>query len=160
MPIELPDPTLIRKKFPEIKEITHIATGGFKAVYEAKVSNIVEAVKLVQISITNDSEEEKSVRKEFIGRIEREVSVLEKIKARELVKLGSIKPQLIDLNGKEYYAYSEEFIHGKNIFEIIKESIKANSPKPNESELRQLYVALLKAIKELWALGYIHRDIK
>ena len=33
-------------------------------------------------------------------------------------------------------------------------------PKPPEAELRLLFATLLKAIRELWGYGYIHRDIK
>ena len=33
-------------------------------------------------------------------------------------------------------------------------------PKPNETELRTLFLCLLSAIKELWSHGYVHRDIK
>ncbi|MBF0491397.1 MAG: protein kinase [Deltaproteobacteria bacterium] len=160
MAIELPNKELIKQKFSQISDLEHIATGGFKVVYKAKVSGIIEAVKLVQIPMLENSEEADGIRKEFIGRIEREVLALGKCKVNELVKLGSITHQLTHLGAQEYFVYSEEFIQGQNLFDSIRESLKSNGPKPSELELKQLFVALLRAIKNLWEHDYIHRDIK
>lgn len=156
MSIELPDQSLIIKKFPQIDTIEYIAKGGFKVVYRAKISGNQEAIKLIQIPSADDSEESQGNRKESIGRIEREVLALKKCKSPELVKLGMLEPQITQLLTNEYFIYSEEFVSGKNLYELI----KAKGQKPKEDELRVLAITLLRAIKELWDHGYIHRDIK
>ena len=56
----------------------------------------------------------------------------------------------------DYVAYSEEFLDGIDLYKLLHQGL----PKPPESELKLLFVTLLKAIRELWSHSYIHRDIK
>jgi len=53
--------------------------------------------------------------------------------------------------------YSEEFIQGKNLHDIIGEN-----HKPTEEEVRILLHTLIDTTKSLWSLPgkYVHRDIK
>jgi serine/threonine protein kinase len=56
----------------------------------------------------------------------------------------------------DYVAYSEEFLEGSDLGKLL----ASGAAKPAEPELRLLFVTLLKAIRDVWALGYVHRDIK
>jgi serine/threonine-protein kinase len=88
--------------------------------------------------------------------VRREIEALAKCQRPEIVKLGQIPATDIVIQNEDYIAYTEEFLEGKNLGEII----AAKAPKPDEQELRTLFVSLLAAIKELWGHGYVHRDIK
>lgn len=149
----------------EVKEIIQIfeeiefkAKGGFKAVYIAKINSTKEALKLAFIPSLNDDEEtgEKIINEEYIKRIVREVSILEKCSCKYIVKLGILKPTSITIKENNYVAYSEEFIEGTTLAQLIRDKYK-----PDEKELRILAICLLECVYSIWNdIKIIHRDIK
>lgn len=157
MRFEPPKAEEIKTIFPQFKEVRFLNVGGFKAVYKTVANVGFEAFKIVHIPETSGIEPEVSneIRKESLGRIAREIRILNDCKSPEIVKLGSIQPTQVILNNREYVAYSEEFLDGNTLRELIKQSVK-----PSEEDLRSLFISLLEAIRELWSLNVIHRDIK
>jgi eukaryotic-like serine/threonine-protein kinase len=152
-----PAPELVRERLPQIEALSAaIHQGGFKAVYRAVIGGQTEALKLVKIPPIQNTAEAEAFRREMIGRVRREVEALGKCRSPEIVKLGSVAAVDVVIASGDYVVYSEEFIEGKNLGEVIAE----HGPKPPEDELRKLFVSLLTAIKELWSYGYVHRDIK
>lgn len=95
-------------------------------------------------------------RKEAVGRIRREVDALHLCKVPELVKLASIPTTECTIDGLDYVVYSEEFIDGSDLWDLI----RGSGTRPMEPELRALFGTLIRAIRELWSHGFIHRDIK
>ncbi len=157
MNFEPPKAEEIKAVFSQFQEVLFHNAGGFKAVYKVVENSIIEAFKIVYIPEVSgvDLEVGKEIRKESLGRIAREIKILNNCKSVEIVKLGSVQPVLTVIAGREYIAYSEEFLDGVTLREVIKQSIK-----PSEEELRSLFVSLLKAVRELWSFNVIHRDIK
>jgi serine/threonine protein kinase len=158
MSIIAPELKDVNAAFPSISTIEFLDAGGFKAVYKISIGLKAEALKIIEMRTApgaSDEEKEKE-RTDLRARINREVSVLAEINIPELVKLGAIKLAPTVIGNKEYLAYSEEFIGGKDLMKLIKE----NGPRPDETELRMLLLTLLKAIRALWSKGIIHRDIK
>lgn len=158
MPINPPDPDHIRAAIPSIEDIQFIDAGGFKAVYKISKDGVTEALKIIELRSSPGAlgEEREKEQAEIVARVKREVSVLDGIKLPELVKLGSIKLAPVVIDGRDFLAYSEEFIAGSDLMKLI----SANGPRPEENELRALLLALVKVIRALWAEGIIHRDIK
>jgi serine/threonine-protein kinase len=62
----------------------------------------------------------------------------------------------VTINAVDYVAYSEEFLAGSDLGKLL----TSGAPRPPEAELRLLFGTLLKAVRDVWALGYVHRDIK
>ena len=152
-----PQPDLIRAALPALEALSPpLHQGGFKVVYRATVGGRTEALKLVKIPQTQNTAEAEAFRREMIGRVRREVESLARCQRPEIVKLGQVPASDIVIQGEDYIAYTEEFVEGQNLGEII----AAGGAKPGELELRKLFVALLVGIKELWSHGYVHRDIK
>ena len=151
-----PDPKLISGAFPELTSLNFMEQGGFKAVYRVGVAGKEEIFKLVCLPKEGSTDEEKAYRKESLGRIQREISLLGQCKSFEIVKLGSIPPRTVTIEGVEYIGYSEEFLDGPNLWDVL----RARGPKPDEKEAKQLLLCLLIAIRELWTFKAIHRDIK
>jgi len=156
MSFEPPSDPLILARFPQIEELALLDKGGFKAVYRARIAGKVEAFKLIQIPRIEGTEDAEAFRHEMIGRVRREVDALGQCQVPEIVRLGSVKATTTDIEGRDYVGYSEEFLDGKDLWKLL----RSGTPKPDEQELRVLFVSLLKAIRELWRHGYVHRDIK
>ena len=156
MSIQPPPVDQIQQRIPEISALEPVKVGGFKAVYRAKIGNQVEAFKIVQLPPMGTDELAAAFRREAVSRVKREIDILGKCDAPELVKLGTLPPVEMRFGDIDYVAYSEEFLDGQDLWDLIK------SPQlyPDEQELRVLFCSLLRAVRQLWGHGYIHRDIK
>jgi serine/threonine protein kinase len=157
MQVAAPTVEQLRSKLPEITDAVLLQQGGFKAVYRATIGGRVEALKLVHIPKTSNDEAGELFRKECLGRVIREIHVLADCASPLLVKLGGITASEIDFVGESFIVYSEEFLDGSDLRVLIQQQWK-----PQEAELKLLFVCLIKAIQQLWTLParVIHRDIK
>jgi serine/threonine protein kinase len=147
-----PEIEKVKEVVPEAKDLAEFDSGGYKVVYKGLVNGKIEAVKLVQIP---SDESDETIRNENLRRIVRELNILSKCSSPYLVKLGSISPRPCEINSVEYLLYSEEYLPGKSLRELIR-----NEYRPIKEELVALGVCMLKAVKELVLLNVIHRDIK
>lgn len=156
MPFTPPPNDQIFAAFPTITALDQIDGGGFKVVYRAQIAGRAEVFKLVGLPPAGANEDEQAYRRECMGRIRREVEILGRCQRPELVRLGSLPPQVVTISGTEFVGYSEEFLDGPNLWTLL----RARGPKPAEAESRVLLITLLRAVSELWAMRIIHRDIK
>jgi serine/threonine protein kinase len=147
-----PDLQGLIEVLPGIQEIDFCAEGGFKAVYKARIGNTHEALKVIYVPT---EEEEKDIRDEIVARVKREINSLAICTCPYLVKLGSVQPQLYIIGGHEYIVYTEEFLDGQSILEMIRAD-----HRPNLQECKMLFRCLLETIKEFKVMDLIHRDIK
>jgi serine/threonine protein kinase len=147
-----PDIEKVRQIIKETNILEEIASGGFKVVYKALVKKKTEAIKLVKIPT---DEENGNVREENMHRVFRELDILVKCSSPHLVKLGSIQPQSCYIDNVEYVLYSEEYIPGKSLRQLIQ-----GGYRPPRDELANLVICMFKAIQELSRQNIIHRDIK
>jgi serine/threonine-protein kinase len=147
-----PDSELLKKALPDIEIIRFVAMGGYKAVYEAIINGKKEALKVAYIPREDDRSEEVP---DTLLRIKREVESLNQCKCPYLVRLGSLKPQWHIIGFHNYIVYSEEFLEGKSLAELIKSGFK-----PTFDQCRKLLLCFLYVIKELKMNKLIHRDIK
>lgn len=144
--------------FPEVSQLQHKATGGFKYVYQATINGHIEAFKLLALPSVGRTDAERAARKEYIGRAQREITLLGQCVAPELVKLGTLAPREVTIGDIDFLGYSEEFLVGRSLSDFI---LQNPTPPPTEREAKQLFVSLLKAIRELWTrFETVHRDIK
>jgi serine/threonine protein kinase len=146
----------VLRTFPEIRALELFKIGGFKVVYRIETAQGLEAFKLVRLPFSGQDNERVAFKKEALGRVRREIEALNKCSVPELVRLGSINLTECTLGNSEYVAYSEEFLNGTDLCTLI----RAANNIPSEAEIKTLFACLLKAIRELWKYGYIHRDIK
>lgn len=144
--------------FPQFQGLREIGFGGFKTVYKGTVSGVAEVLKVVSIPAPDAPTDKDQIRfqEECVARVRREVGILSRCHSPFLVKLGSFPLTEHIINGFTYSIYSEEFLDGPDLWALI----KAKGTLPTEVEAKQLMRCLLEAIKEIWAMRFIHRDIK
>jgi len=148
--------TQLNGLFPQYSNIEEIAEGGFKTVYKATLPDGIEALKVVSIPDGSVTDDHQRFRDECIGRVEREVGILNDCHSPYLVKVASLQLNHHTIEGNDFVTYSEEFLPGANLWDILRTA----TDRPSEAEVKQLMSCLLHAIKELWNLRVIHRDIK
>lgn len=150
--IKKPDIALLQRKIPDAQIVEEIDSGGFKVVYKALIKGRQEALKLVQIPVDPNDE---GIKEENQKRIFREIGILGKCESPYIVKLGSIRPKELSVDGQDYVVYSEELVEGESLRQLLKSGYE-----PTFNELRNLANVLLSAVKELASRRVIHRDIK
>lgn len=150
--INKPDINLLKKELPDVQIDHEIGAGGFKVVYKVLIHGKPEALKLVQIP---EDPNEEGVKEENRKRIYREIGILKKCESPYLVKLGSIELADLLIGGQGYVMYSEEFLPGNSLRQLLQSGFK-----PAFNELRGLATALFKAVIEVASKQVIHRDIK
>jgi serine/threonine protein kinase len=156
MSLIVPNDNDIQQALPNIQDLALLDTGGFKAVYRVTLGQRTEALKLIQIPASDGSTDGETFKREMIGRVRREVEALARCTGPEIVRLGTLAFTPLTVNDVDYVAYSEEFLEGSDLWKLV----IGGAARPPEQELRLLFATLLKAIREVWSLGYVHRDIK
>ena len=150
-----PDIAVVRDAFPHLEITSYIGKGTFKAVYELKAKDL-EALKLFHVPEFENSDEGNELRKNFLGRFQREIRLLSRCKTPSLVKLGHIEPHEVNIGGAAFIAYSEQRLFGQPLRDLI-----SAHHRPSELEMRTLLRSLVAAISELWEqFACVHRDIK
>ncbi|MBI2512424.1 MAG: protein kinase [Opitutae bacterium] len=158
MSFQPPAESAILQAYPELRTLQFLTAGGFKAVYRAQTARGEEAFKLLFLPASGASDREQGIRREQLGRVMREVQLLARVTTPEVVKLGSIDARTETIAGTEYIGYSEEWLDGPDLWQMIRGPVAA--PLPSETECRQLLLSLLRAIRAISELNTIHRDIK
>jgi len=148
---QIPSPDDLRSAIPDLGEIEFIASGGFKAVFRAELSGRREALKVVLLP----PGEEEGAREQILARVQREIEVLGMCQTPYLVKLGSLQAMTFTASGHEYLAYSEEFLPGDPVIDLIKKGLQ-----PSFETVVSLSRCLMEALTEIMRLGHIHRDVK
>lgn len=156
-PIEIEE---IRKYFNNYTDVEYVDRGGFKLVYKGILGDKKEAIKIFILPNENEIYVPDELKEEFIEeakkRIIRELTILEKSKSPHIVKLGNLKPTEGKIGDKKFVCYSEEFLEGENLAKLIQKKYV-----PNENEVIDLLISLIKAVKNLWEnFKAVHRDIK
>lgn len=141
---------------PDYENIQEIDFGGFKTVYKASKGSELEVIKVVGIPKCDESNEGDRFREECIGRVQREVEILNRCSTPFLVKTASLPLTRHTIEGFDYVAYSEEYLPGSDLWSLL----RIAPTHPDEAEVKLLMKCLLQAIKQLWSLKYVHRDIK
>ncbi len=141
---------------PEFLDIREIDAGGFKTVYRARHEGRDEVIKVIGIPQPDGREFMERFREECIGRVAREVEILNRCQSPFLVRTGALSLFTKTVDGQDYVLYSEEYLPGRDLWTIL----RAGGERPSEGEAKQLMRCLLLAIQELWGMRVIHRDIK
>ncbi|MBE7499229.1 MAG: protein kinase [Verrucomicrobiales bacterium] len=150
-------PQVLAAAFPDLSGFDFISTGSYKTVYRVSLANgVQEVLKVIRLPIRGQTEDEQALRRQELGRAQREVSLLRDCRSPFVVRLGSVPPVIRQLDGDDCVVYTEEFLPGRELRELID---AANLPTVHEIKL--LLTCLTRAIQALWTQQHtVHRDIK
>lgn len=147
---------LIRQSFSDFDEIRFVTAGAQKIVYKARQNDTFWALKLVPLSPgTEDESKAQEIQREIEARLEREIRIQRQATINSIVRLGPHPVREIYLNKVPHLYYTEEFLDGKDLRQLINEKFK-----PDLNELVNLSLSMLEAINFLCEKRCIHRDIK
>jgi serine/threonine protein kinase len=140
----------LRAALPQLGAAEFVTSGGFKAVFRAELSGHVEALKVILLP-----RDEGGAREQIVARVEREIEVLSRCHTPSIVKLGSLEATTFAASGHDYLAYSEEFLPGQPVIQLINARLRTSF-----ETIVSLTRGLLEALNEIASLGHIHRDVK
>lgn len=142
---------------PNCVVIGNALKGGQKLVYPCKINGENLAVKFILLA-DGIQYIDKNLKEEIVStvaRAKREILIMNQINSPHVVKLGSLQPKLVNYNGQLLLYYTEEWIEGSSLAEII-----SKYGKLPYKEVIKLCLDVNKAISALQAVNKIHRDIK
>lgn len=143
----------VKSLLPAAKSVDYLTHGGQKMVFRVELDGQAFVLKfaLLSASFQPDAADIDDV----VLRARRETQIMQECKSPHIVKMGPIELSTASLNGQNVLYFSEEFIEGQTLGDVIQQ--RGPLPVPSLVGLAQQMCA---AIDELWSLGKIHRDIK
>ena len=157
--MELPEilPIDVENMISDCKVVGPQLSGGQKTVFPCFVNGQKCAIKIIRLNnLSDDMDGTVASKIEVVrARVEREIAIMRKIDSPHIVKMGSVDLTAVTYNNQNILYYSEEWIDGQNLFQIL----CGCSKLPVETVLH-LCFHITCAISELWKLNKVHRDIK
>lgn len=149
--------TVLSAAFPNLRGFDFINAGSYKTVYRvARPDGGQEVLKVIRLPLEGPTEDQKAIRRQELGRAQREVSLLRACQSPFVVKLGSIAPEIRELEGDDCVVYTEELLPGRELKGLL-----SRTHPPSADEIKRLLSCLVAAIRALWtAQNTVHRDIK
>jgi serine/threonine protein kinase len=138
-----------------------LGTGGFKEVFLVENNGLKEALKITRYFDEKPMSqlEADDLETQLRARTEREYQLLKEFGGGCIVSLGSIVGQEVEVNGKKYNFYSEEYLPGKTLSDVNIEN-KSSGHLPATQMVKTLFLTGIKVIEKIWAKKVVHRDIK
>jgi len=141
-----------RRLDPMVASAVFVAEGGQKSIFRFSNAGMQWALKLIDLSDTEQRLGEAA--QTVVARVDREVRILHDIDSPHFPKLGPLGPRIARIESSPYFAYSEEFVDGQVLTELI-------AAGPLETGLiSRLGGDVAAALLELWNRRIVHRDIK
>lgn len=131
---------------------THVADGGQKSVFRFDHLGTTWALKMVDLTdtVARLGEAVDIV----VARVNREVGLLRDVHSPHLPALGPLSPRIVDIDGRSYFAYSEEYVEGTPLVDMLANG--ALDSAVVAAAAREVALAL----SALSSRGIVHRDVK
>ena len=146
----------IEKSLPRLSNVEFVGKGGQKVVFRGHVDGKDCALKFAFAPdelAAESSEDEPDF--ETMTRAKREVETLRDCTSEHMIKLGPIGLEFVEIDGQKLFYFTEEFVDGRDLEKTIQDDGSLTV-----SDVIFLGLHVTDAIKALWDLGKIHRDIK
>ena len=140
----------IEEAIPNVENVGPPLQGGQKLVFPCTISGQQYALKVMLSNPSPPGEPD-----EITARARREVEILGKCDCPHIVKIGPIPLEQVNVKGQNIIYFSEEWIDGPS----VKGLIQSGHPFLL-SQVVKLGKDIAEAIRAIWVLKKIHRDIK
>lgn len=145
---------------PNASAIEHIADGGQKRVFQATIDGEKYAVKFMRTTVQAVSPDtdkvDPSIVDDVTARAAREVETMRRCDTPYLVKQGPIGLKPVFHGNESLLYFTEELIDGTTLQAHLTPGVSNLSI----AEIVRLGIQITHAIKALWGMQRIHRDIK
>ena len=149
-------PAQVAELIPNACNIESVDAGGQKRVFKGTIEGTQYALKFAKVPVLpEDLENEDFPMSDVAARAQREVEIMRGCKSPYMVKLGPIGLQFSTVNNQAVLYFSEEFVRGHNLSEVLQ-----HDGRFLPAEVVKLGLHVTDAIQALWELGKVHRDIK
>jgi len=142
-----------------VSDVKYVGKGGQKVVWSGVIDGTAYAIKFASVPEEfireEDGDTEAETDPEAIVRASREVETMRDCTSPCMVKLGPIGLKFVEIEDQSLLYFTEELIDGKDL-----RSVLASDGPLDADEIITLGIQITDAIKSLWELGKIHRDIK
>ncbi|MBN2292552.1 MAG: serine/threonine protein kinase [Pirellulales bacterium] len=142
-----------------VSGVRYIARGGQKVVWSGVIDGTTYAIKFAstpeEFTREEDDDTEVEADPEVIVRASREVETMRDCASPYMVKLGPIGLNFVEIEGQSLLYFTEEFINGSDLRSLL----ESDGPLAPDAII-DMGIQMTDAIKALWELGKIHRDIK
>ncbi|MCY9692270.1 serine/threonine protein kinase [Paenibacillus alginolyticus] len=155
---------------PNCSQIEFVGKGGQKTVFSGLLEGKQYAIKFLDLtSIQNQQEPSdmtsldlqitvspmEDIREDVLARAKREIDIMDRCETPTLVKLGPISMTLVEYDNKKLLYFTEEFITGDDLYTILR-----REKQITVNEGIELGIDIATAIKHLWNINMVHRDVK
>ena len=160
---EYPTGTALVGHIPDMANAELVQAGGQKGVYRARIKGQTVALKLIALapeetmSASSDGGTSTEIDADIsavVGRVKREVAILEQADVPVLSKRGPLGLSRIRIGDDRWLYFTEEWIEGESLLDMIR---RGRLPP---AQVSRLGVDLIQATCWLSGQGLVHRDIK
>ncbi|MFS0728345.1 serine/threonine-protein kinase [Paenibacillus sp. 1P07SE] len=155
----------------DFTQIEYVGRGGQKIVFSGMSEGTRYAIKFldltnipspqqptgglqgVDVQITASPFED--IREDVLARAKREIDIMDRCDSPNLVKLGPVGMTLVEYDQKKLLYFTEELIEGEDLHTIIRRETNISIV-----EGVRLGLDITAAIKHLWDINMVHRDVK
>lgn len=147
---------VVAQAFPTLDSVvaTGDASANQKSVFRVTLGGAELALKLVPI-LVDDSKLGAEASETVHARMRREVDILRNAASPHIPVLGSLGPGVVTLCGAHYAYFSEEFIHGSSLREVLSREVRLPV-----QEAARMGCNIADAIQRLHLQNQVHRDVK
>lgn len=155
---------------PDFSQIEFVGKGGQKIVFSGMFAGVKYAMKFLELTniqnqqaiigaatqdLHNTVSPVEDIQEDVLARAKREIDIMNRCETSTLVKLGPVGMTLVDCERKKLLYFTEELISGDDLHSIVR-----RDKFTTFDEGVQIGIDITTAIKNLWNISMVHRDIK
>lgn len=142
-------PSDVTSLIPDVADVALVGSGGQKLVFRGDMGGVTYAIKFA--ILPHDDDDDTAVE----ARAAREIEIMRDCGSSHMIKLGPLGLTIGRVKDQRLLYFTEEFIEGHDLGKRLAD----HGPIPH-TEVIRFGIEIANAIRALWDIGKVHRDIK